>query len=88
MFDHIQQQRRPSGPNRALLVLATVSMLGVFALIVYACLWVLSLLGLTNIVQPVEVSFDPYGDGTELQDLLGPDEVPEELHDSGGLSPE
>jgi len=87
VFDHIQHQRPPSGPNRVLLVFATLGMVGAFGLIVYGCLWTLSILGFTNISQPVEVTFDPFEDGTQLQDLLGPGEVPEELLDSG-LSPE
>ena len=86
MFDHIQHQRERRGPNRTLLLAATAGMVGAFGLISWACLRLLSMLGFTNVIPPVEVTYDPYDDGTELRDLLGPDEVPRSL--DSAVSPE
>ena len=81
MFDHIQHPPKRTGPNPRLLLVATLGTLLAFGGIAYGCLWVLSKLGLTNVVQPVEVTFDPYEDGTQMEDLLGEDGVPFELEE-------
>lgn len=90
MFDHIQHQPKRTGPNRTVLLAATLGTVVAFGGIAYACLVVLSKLGLTNVVQPVEVTFDPYEDGTQMEDLLGEDGVPyalEELAPAVEVSP-
>ncbi len=79
MFDHIQHKRERRGPDRTMLLAATAGMIGAFALIGWGCLKLLSMLGFTNVIPLVEVTYDPYEDGTELQDLLGADEVPVSL---------
>lgn len=83
MFDHIQKPPETTGPNRTVLLAATAGTLGAVGLIVYGCLWVLSMLGFTNKIPPVEVTYDPYEDGTDLEDLLGEGEVPLQLEDTG-----
>ena len=86
MFDRIKQteaQRRPP-VSRTMLLAATAGTLLVFGGIGYGCLMLLSALGLSNIRQPVEVSYTPYEDGRTMEDILDGD-VPVELVDTGAL---
>ena len=77
MFEHLNDEA-PGGPriHRTILLGAVAgTLLGVGGL-VYGVLWVLSMLGFTNIPAPVEVHLDPFDDGTRLVDLIGDEERP------------
>lgn len=81
MFDHIHTER--AAPTRwPILALSVVLTLGALGGLIYGCLLLLSMLGFGNIFVPtrVEVSLDPYGDGTRLEDLVGEDGRPEALN--------
>ncbi len=86
MFEIIKQSERQRRPqvSRAMLLGATAGVLLLFGGIGWSCLWVLSMVGLTNVHAPVEVSYTPYDDGQRLEDLLEGD-VPVELVDTGAL---
>jgi hypothetical protein len=75
MFDHLQQapQDRPK-VNLGALAVATAATAALLGMLVWGVLWVLSMLGLGNKPDPVEVSYEPLDDGRRFEELL-PDGV-------------
>ncbi|MFT5584451.1 MAG: hypothetical protein ACI9VR_002036 [Cognaticolwellia sp.] len=72
---------RPSGLNLPVLALAILLMLGVGTALSTSAVKLLRALGFFPPPrEPVEVFYEPYSDGKRLEDLLGPDERPGELH--------
>ena len=76
MFDHLQHEpvNRPK-VNLGALVVATAATVALIGMLVWGVLWVLSMLGLGNKPDPVEVSYEPLGDGRRLEELLPDGEV-------------
>ena len=76
MFDHLQHEpvNRPK-VNLGALVTATAATAALIGMLVWGVLWVLSMLGLGNKVDPVEVSYEPLDDGRRLEELLPDGEV-------------
>lgn len=76
MFEHYSPEATARPLRTPALIAATVGMIGLFALTVYAVIWLLDLLGFSNVVLPVEISYDPYENGDTLEDLIGGDAPP------------
>lgn len=76
MFDHLQHEpvNRPK-VNLAALVTATAATAALIGVLVWGVLWVLSMLGLSNKTDPVEVSYEPLDDGRRLEELYPDGEV-------------
>lgn len=72
MFDHYSQsQKRRRVANPALLAVATAVMVIFSASTIWAVLWLLEFLGFQTRIAPIEISYDPYEDGTTLEELTG-----------------
>jgi len=72
VFDHYnksQQRRRVANP--ALLAAATAVMITFSAGTIWGVLWLMEFLGFQTAIAPVEITYDPYEDGTTLEDLTG-----------------
>jgi hypothetical protein len=83
LFDHYtdsERRRRTVSPR--LLLLATASMIGVAIFTIYAVAWLMSALGFRSRPLPVEVTYDPFEDGSTLEQVIGGD-VPPPIEDSG-----
>ena len=61
--------------NLAALVTATAATAALIGMLVWGVLWVLSMLGLSNKTDPVEVSYEPLDDGRRLEELYPDGEV-------------
>jgi hypothetical protein len=80
MFEHLKQrEKRRFRIDRTALLAALVVMVVVVLGVTYGVVFLLDALGLGLNRAPVEVTYDPFQDGTQLEELLGPDEVPPEL---------
>lgn len=80
MFEHLQQrEKRRFRIDRTALLAALATMAVVILGVTYGVVFLLDALGLGLGRDPVEVTYDPFDDGTQLEELLGPDEVPPTL---------
>ncbi|MCB9763403.1 MAG: hypothetical protein H6739_26790 [Alphaproteobacteria bacterium] len=71
MFEQIRHEPRARAPlNPLALAAATLAMVVGTGALAWACLWFLSQLGFTNRDPVVEVTYDPYDDGSTLEQLL------------------
>ena len=80
MFEHYQPEdvaRRPVRPS--LLAAATAGMIALAGGAIYGVAWLMSALGFQSEEPPVEITYDPFEDGTTLEDLLGREASPPPL---------
>lgn len=82
MFDRV---REPPEYRLDLRIL-TIALLGTLSVaggLVWGCLWVLSVLGYTNLPPaPVEVSYEPYDDGRTLEQIQAEERASGEVDDA------
>ena len=68
-----------------MLAAATAAMITLSGATIYGVAWLMSALGFQSEEPPVEVTYDPFDDGTTLEDLLGAEALPPPL---GPLPPD